>query len=67
MTDIKVGDRVTYQPPSYTRDDGQSFEPLGIRGAEVTKLWVTDFGEEAATIAAFGEEINVPRKLLTKD
>jgi hypothetical protein len=64
-TEVKVGDVVTYRKPSYTRTDGQGFQPLGVSGCVVTDLWVTDFGEEAATIRAFGEEIHVPRHYLT--
>ena len=38
MADIKVGDIVSWQAPSYQNSEGQWFSPMGIRGVVVTKL-----------------------------
>ena len=38
MTEIKVGDVVLYQKPSYTNPDGKSYLPMGLSGCRVTAI-----------------------------
>lgn len=38
MTEIKVGDSVTYQKPSYQAKDGNYYQPLGLAGCKVTEM-----------------------------
>jgi hypothetical protein len=46
MAEIKAGDYVTCQKPSYTRADGASFQPLGLSGCKVTRVYTRGHSDE---------------------
>jgi hypothetical protein len=75
MTDIKVGDCVLYQKPSYTNPDGRSFRPMGIAGCKV--VWLgrgraegreeEDFAQLEWQCQGKPEKFHAPLSWLTKD
>ena len=75
MSDIKVGDVVTYQQPSYTNDKGQRFQPMGLSGCTVVALvgngaavleWQHPFIDDGKP-QRFGAELECITKDLTEE
>ncbi len=59
MTDIKIGDTVTWQP---LVDRVRKFKPMALAGAKVI-----GFSEDMVIIEAFNERMKAPLAELTKE
>ena len=63
MTDIKIGDTVTWQPLA---DRIRKFKPMALTGAEVVGF-SADTKPRMAIIEAFNERMKAPLAELTKE